>query len=305
MYNVQYAKPQGTKKRVYYIGTDTLKEGYPLCYNFDATTVDYRNKADSTISVGTYAAARRLCVEKPAEGNKLHFAGVVAAESDAKSTGWITLWLPGSVCNVYAYANCDHGATGLTTNTGQTLNFCPGKYYFMDGGFQGEGAATILQDIDRSTTPGLVMAELQTGKPTGGYQVVHLLSTATAGAISVSLSTPCAYVGVYAFTGDSVDFVYPGETATTLAATMSILVNVADAHFIGQRVKFISEDALSGGVICCIISTAAKQAICVGGTLQCSGYVDLSAANNYIDLTWNGHSWVVNCGVETYGLVGT
>jgi len=38
---------------VYYIGTDTLKKGYPLCYNFDATTKVMKNKVKifwSTIS---------------------------------------------------------------------------------------------------------------------------------------------------------------------------------------------------------------------------------------------------------------
>ena len=156
LYNVQYAMPQGTKKRVYYKGTDTLKEGYALCYDFDNIN-NYRNKADTTITVATYAASRRLVVEKPSEGNKIHFAGAVAAESDGKSTGWITIWLPGSVCNVYTYENCDHGATGLTTNTGQFLTFNVGKYYFTEYGLSGVGSATVLPEVNRGTTPGLVM----------------------------------------------------------------------------------------------------------------------------------------------------
>ena len=292
--------------RVFYSGTDTLKEGYALCYNFDARDVNSEDVTQTDPNVGeeVWADARRVMVEKPAEGNKLHFAGVVSAKSnDVKGPAWVEIHRPGSVCNVYAFADCDHGATGITTNTGQIVTFSPGEYFFMDGGFPGAGSATVMQDVDRSTTPGTVMAELQVGMPSGGYQVVDMLSTATAGLISVSLSTPCAYVGVYAFSADSADFVYPERTANETAATASILVLLANGKFIGQRVKFISEDAFSTKGISVVVSTGSKQAVCVGGELDFSAYVGLSAADDFIDLTWNGHSWVMNAGCEVYGVI--
>lgn len=290
--------------RVFYRGTDTLKEGYALCFNFDALDVDAENNALTSIDVGEefWNDARRIMVEKPAEGNKIHFAGVVSQKSNGVTgPGWVEIHRPGSICNIYAFANCDHGASGITTNTGQYVTFCPGKYYFMDGGFDGEGAATVLQDVDRSTTPGPVMAELQIGRPSCGFQVVHLLSTATAGAISVSLSVPFAHCGVYAFSGDSTDYVYPEEEATTIAAAMSQLIGGVTTnvgHYKGQRFKLIALDALSSNGLSIQFSTGVSRVAGSLGRAATSGYVDLSAGNDYIEGFWDGHEWMLDTGHE-------
>lgn len=306
MYNVQYAKPQGTKKRVWYKGTDTLAEGYALCYDFNNVN-NYQNVAATAITEATYAASRRLVVEKPRELNKIHFAGVVAAESDGKSTGWITIWLPGSVCNVYAYSDCDY-ESAVSAPSGELLTFVCNKYYFMGGsgpelGFTGEGSAVVLQDVDRSSTPGLVMTQLQEGEPSCGINVVDVLSTATAGALSVSLSAVPCWAGVYAFSADSVDYFYPEQTANDFAAAASMVLSAAAGNWTGQKVKLIMLDVPSTAGISVQVEDLVTG---MGSTCShqvASAYVDLSAANEYFMATFDGVAWTQLTGHDTLIIV--
>ncbi len=90
-------------KAVYYSGTDTLKEGYCLCYDVAATTTN----ADPKLRLGTK-------VIKPATANLMAFAGVVTASSAGK-TGpcWVDIIVPtkGEICNVWGHVN----ATAFTS----------------------------------------------------------------------------------------------------------------------------------------------------------------------------------------------
>jgi len=274
--------------RVYYNGSDTLGEGYALCFNFDAIDVTDENISQTSPDVGQeyWNDARRLMVEKPAEGNKLHFAGAVSQRSaNFTGPGWIEIHRPGSICNIYAYASADHGSTGITTNTGQILTFCPGEYFFYDGGFPGTGSAMVLQDVDRSSTKGVVMAELQTGLPSGGFYVLDVLSTATAGILSVSISAPLVGAGVYALMGG-------------LDATASIAIGTTKdpGNYLGQRFKVVLL-SIQGTNTYSLALSAVKVAMISAGAGGCAvglnGQGEISLVAESVGVVWDGVQWVV------------
>jgi hypothetical protein len=110
------------RRRVYYTGTDTLKEGYALCYNFDATDVTAENLTLSQADSLVETPARRLQVEKPTINNSTHFAGVVSQKfTDFTGPGWIEINMPGSVCNIWAGANCDCPEVSVTSGQEQIV----------------------------------------------------------------------------------------------------------------------------------------------------------------------------------------
>lgn len=83
-------------KRVYYAGTDTLKNGYAMCYNRDigtATAVDWERASE---------------VEKPATGKLHQFAGLVVGLPSAGKAGPCRLSIVdarvGQVCLGYCKA---------------------------------------------------------------------------------------------------------------------------------------------------------------------------------------------------------
>ncbi|MHC4332611.1 MAG: hypothetical protein ACYSTZ_00100 [Planctomycetota bacterium] len=175
------------RRRVYYTGTDTLEEGYAMCYNFDA--ID-RSAENISLATGTQGAddecpARHIQVEKPSPYNSQWFAGVVTGKhSGFTGPGYIEINMPGSTCNIYCSANVDHATettkyttTGTGLNTGQIVTFSTNAYDFQYQGLPGEGSACVLQDVDRSSTSGLVMAKLMTGRPSGGVTTLTSLNS--------------------------------------------------------------------------------------------------------------------------------
>jgi len=140
-------------KRVYYEGTDTLKEGYALCYNHDYGTAASEDEG------------RFFRVEKPSVSNALYFAGVVAPSGESKvGPCYVDIILPGSYCNIWSYRS-------NTINAGRTT-FCAAQYYFYAAGFPGQGTAVAKQTIDRSSTAGLCYAYLEEGPQSGGVEKV-------------------------------------------------------------------------------------------------------------------------------------
>ena len=81
MAQVTYKTEKVSKKRVFYTGTDTLYEGYSLCYDWNTTTGG---------SISESNVNRVLRVEKPESANLDMFAGFVAAGSGGKVSGWAT-----------------------------------------------------------------------------------------------------------------------------------------------------------------------------------------------------------------------
>ena len=285
-------------RRVYYIGTDELLEGYALCYNFDASDVSPENLALSA-GVDEECPARRLQVEKPSVNNCAHFAGTVSNKS-AGVTGpaWVEINLPGSVCNIYADASADHGTTGTGMNSGQMLTFTLNQYYFQRTGLPGTGSAIVLQDVDRSTTNGVVMAELCTGDPSGGVQIVG--STDAAAVISAGGVLCIAPFGVTHL--DSTSF----TTCIDFTADLTCCLVDADGGWIGQRKIFSSEVSAAGTAEFQVTLSHAthvnssKLRITSGGSLSPTFSALVSSITpNVIDCTWNGSTWEFTLNAST------
>lgn len=142
-HQVTYKSEKIEKKAVYFTGTDTLQEGYPLCYDADSGTaadVDYD---------------RAVNVEKPASGNLEHFAGVVTEES-AGTVGpaFITIHVPtvrGQKVKIWTDQNCVIDVNLLT--------LVADSYVAQEVGDSPIIIGQALQTIDRST-PGPVLARL-------------------------------------------------------------------------------------------------------------------------------------------------
>jgi len=173
---ITYGKAEPQKIKVWYSGTDTLKEGYALCYDYNSQTDGFNLDTDAVIDDSTVALGRRRVVEKPAVANCAYFAGVVAPEFEGfVGPGEIAIIPPGNACNIWAAGDAD-----METNDKKTLTFSVDQYYFKYAGWPGEGTALVLQDVDRSSTAGLVQAYLMTGEPSCGVEAV----TPVAGAIT-------------------------------------------------------------------------------------------------------------------------
>ena len=116
-------------KRVFFTGTGALTKGQGLCYDADRGTA-----AD-------VEAERDKFVELPTTSNNRHFAGVCVGGYSAKSSGqWITIFEPGSTCQV---------SIGIDSAVDSTMMTCSvnsvdaGK--FTKEGFPGRGTALSLQ----------------------------------------------------------------------------------------------------------------------------------------------------------------
>lgn len=269
---------------VYYTGTDTLKEGYALCFDFNAADVNSENVALTAINVGEecWNDARRVLVEEPQEGNKMHFAGVVAKESDGMTgPGWVTIHRPGSICNVYAASNCDH-EEGSGYSSGQILNFVAGAsaYQFEDGGFMGCGAAMVLQDVDRSSTAGLVMAELMTGPPTGG--IIDVDGIAATGSVSAIISMVPVWHGEYRFSDGA---------AASAGVIISTNILAAAGNCIGKKFKLKGDAALISTAVSIVVSTVAKACYSTYALAATSALCAVSADGDYFTFEFDGAKW--------------
>lgn len=149
------------RKRVYYEGDSTIREGMPLCYNYDATAnVLGLNKATglkgATTAEGNMNEGKFLLVEDPDSENLQFFAGVVAGASYAGLTGprWLDIYVPnGAIVPVRAGVSCYVGVTVLAIQDNSLSLETP---------VYGTASATVAiaeETIDRSTD-GLVLAKL-------------------------------------------------------------------------------------------------------------------------------------------------
>lgn len=114
---------------VYYTGSDRLRKGMGLCYK-----LNYGTATDAEQRRGKW-------VEKPTTGNSLAFAGVVDNDYPARSGGqWVTIFEPGSICEIAL------GANTLVNSTHLSCSVCSadaGRWAFS--GFEGRGSAIALQ----------------------------------------------------------------------------------------------------------------------------------------------------------------
>lgn len=121
------------RKRVLYTGTSTIREGMPLCYNFDTTDniLSYDKGAGGdvvcqttpeTTAEGNQNEGKFLEVEDPALNNLKFFAGVVAGTSYDGMVGpkWLDIYIPnGAIVPVKTVlAATVVGQTLLAVNSG-------------------------------------------------------------------------------------------------------------------------------------------------------------------------------------------
>jgi hypothetical protein len=149
------------KKKVLYIGTDTLKSGSNLCYNADAirsAETSYGKITGAEKSAKTAADfynGRAWQVEKPAVGNLKHYAGALVEEY-AGITGpiGVEIYVPkqrGQKVDVLADVSTTIDVTVLSLQAGSYA-----------AGVEGEGPSigVAIQTIDRSTVSGVVQTNL-------------------------------------------------------------------------------------------------------------------------------------------------
>ena len=189
---VQYENSLMKPIRVYYTGTETLGEGWTLCYDADRGTV--------TAPDGT----RVFMVEKPSLTNMMNVAGWVNEVSNQK-TGpcYITINVPGSACKVLSAIPTAINATRMTA--------CAEQWYMYHAGFVGKGSALALQTVAGLTqaVPGLVQAATDYGPQSGGVQSL----VPTTGAVEIMhngvtyLETSAAGDAI----GDMPDGTFPGQ----------------------------------------------------------------------------------------------
>jgi len=261
---ITYGKAEPQKIKVWYSGTDTLYEGYNLCYDSDSITVDGFNAADTAITAATSSLARKRVVEKPAQGNCNSYAGVVAPESHGfVGPGEITIIPPGNVANVYMKLSCTINATYGTVTAGS---------YSMEGtGYWGEGTAKALQTINRSSTAGIVQAELMVGAPSGGYESI------TAAALTV---------------GGAQTFMPYGVTDFAAAATPAsdVTYSLTAGQFVGQKKLFRCLATMTTNDV---VITATRSIVTAGvPAAAASKYYELDANGEYVEFRWNGTAWV-------------
>lgn len=261
--DVTYGQVHPIIQRVYYEGTDTLYTGYALCYNQDYGTA------------ANVDESRMYRVEKPSTSNNMFFAGVVAPNSSGK-TGpcWIDIFRPGSLCEVYTNQNCT-----ISTTQEARITFEAGQYYFggLLYGFPGQGSAIVKQTKDRSSTAGLVQAELEVGQQSGGIEHV----TPANGAMTIMLG------GVTLF---------PVTTIAVGNATYTL----ADGIQPGQRKAFFCEGTMTTSDI--VITVTSEMAVGEWPMTAAAAAFNtwtMDAAAEYLTCEWKGKSWLC------YGLVGT
>jgi hypothetical protein len=154
MANIIYYQEKTHRKRVYYTGTDVLKHGHALCYDRDNITAVSRADGSTALGAADESYARAIFVEQPAAGNLANFAGIVAESSETLEAGprWIDIVEPtNSLFNVFTEENCTSGVTLLTVKPGS---------YVLGGAGEGLVVGIARQTVNRSTTNGLVQAQM-------------------------------------------------------------------------------------------------------------------------------------------------
>lgn len=147
---------EALRKWVYFEGTDTIREGMPVCYNFDTTDniLGWSGSAASgTTPEGSQNEGKFMRVELATEANMVFFAGVVAGSAKAGLAGpcWLDIYVAnGAIVPVRTSANCVVGATSLGLTSGAAA--------LEAGGDVPVGVA--METVDRSGTNGIVLAKI-------------------------------------------------------------------------------------------------------------------------------------------------
>jgi len=151
-----YLNPAAEKIRVYYQGTSTIREGMPVCFDYDSTAnidgYDIVDGAGATTDEGHQNEGKYIRVEDPVSANLQWFAGVVAGAEYAGKAGprWLEIFIPnGAVVPVRTDASTTVGVTVLGIANGSTLCASGGR-----------AVAVAMETVDRSTDNDIVLAKL-------------------------------------------------------------------------------------------------------------------------------------------------
>lgn len=164
-FNLTAGNPVAHRIRLYYTGSNTVYEGMPVCYEFDATTNWFGGSVSqsqgtagevtstTTTAEGSQNEGKYIRVQDVDADNSGGFAGVVAKGSPgigAAGPSYVDVFVPnGAIVPVRAYANCTVGITVLSISNG--LQYL---------GVLGRPVAVAWETVDRSSTAGLVLAKL-------------------------------------------------------------------------------------------------------------------------------------------------
>ncbi len=148
-----YKNEKQALKSFWYNGTDTLKQGYAMC--FDRANITGLDGSGTAEPATDYGWARHGWVVKPASGNLHNFAGIVAGQRDVTGPAVVSLIEPEAIArgmNVFTSGNLTIDSTFLTIVAGS-----------YEIGVLGEGLliGKALQTVDRSSTSGLAQAMIR------------------------------------------------------------------------------------------------------------------------------------------------
>jgi hypothetical protein len=148
------------KKRVWFEGSDTLREGMAFCYNHDTTNnhlgYDKGNSVKgSTTAEGYQNEGKYWFVEAPSAANQKFFAGVLAGKSHAGKAGprHIDIYEPnGGVAVVW---------TDRSVSINDIAYLEPGELTVVNTATAGGLAIGVfMETVDRSSTAGLALCKI-------------------------------------------------------------------------------------------------------------------------------------------------
>jgi hypothetical protein len=239
----QYKTEKLNTKWVNYIGTDTLKQGYCLCYD-SAAAVDVDGV---TAAEGTQNVARALRVRKPATAYLNYFAGVVPASFDGfTGPGFIEIYEPdGHYLPIFTDKNC---------TTGDLLFITDGSYYAHASG--GSCIGRVTETIDRSSTNGLALIRLGFFIPSATSDAALSVSTLVS-AVDAAQSTSISQASSGVL---SLSTAQSTLTAAISSSQTSINLIANSASSTGASVALIANSASSTGVVTSsgVVSVAAS-----------------------------------------------
>jgi hypothetical protein len=148
------------KKRVWFEGTDTLREGMAFCYNHDTTNnhlkYDKGNaQRGTTTAEGYQNEGKYWFVEAASTANMKFFAGVLAGKSHAGKTGprHIDIYEPnGAIAVVWTDKSVTIGDIAYLEPTELTV--------INDATAGGLAVGVFMETVDRSSTAGLALCKI-------------------------------------------------------------------------------------------------------------------------------------------------
>ena len=158
--SVMGTNSQARRKKVYFEGTDVIKEGMPVAYNADTTSningVDTGQASlprSGTTTAGGQNEGKFMRVEKLTAANAKFFAGIACSEADGLvGPRWIDIYVPnGSMLNVY---------TDKSITEGDKLYLEAGQLTLVNDSSAMPCVAVAVETIDRSSAAGLVLAKV-------------------------------------------------------------------------------------------------------------------------------------------------